>query len=303
MLDTLINLSPILVFFFLGYAIKKTGLNLRRIPHQINLVAIRLIFPAVILLSVPKLNIEGGLYFAILSPWLCVLLAVLSVICLSRLMRWPREIEGALLILCALGNTGFLGVPMVKSLFGLEHLAIAALYDQLGTFIAVTTYAGVVVAIYSGEGGLKIKTILKNVLLFPPFIALIVSLFLGENTLSPVEPILELMVLTLIPLTMLSIGMQFSFKVDRRHIGPLAAGIGIKMLLLPALIGSLGYFLSISPPVFQASVFQSATPPMVTGAVLLASHNIAPRFTASVLGFGTLLALIWLPLVYLFLVY
>lgn len=300
--NTLINLAPILVFFFLGYSIKKTGLNLRRIPHQINLVAIRLIFPAVIILSVPKLNIESGLYFAILSPWLCVLFAALSVLCLSRLMRWPREIEGALLVLCALGNTGFLGVPMVKSLFGLEHLAIAALYDQLGTFIAVTTYAAVVVAVYSGAGGLRIKTILKNVLLFPPFIALIIALFLSEDALAPVEPVLELMALTLIPLTMLSIGMQFSFKVDQRHITPLAAGIGIKMLLLPTMIGFLGYFLSISPSVFQASVFQSATPPMVTGAVLLASHNIAPKFTASVLGFGTLLALIWLPLVYLFLI-
>jgi predicted permease len=301
MIDTLINLSPILIFFFLGYGIKKSGIELRRVPHQINLIAIRFIFPAVILLSVPKLDLSGGIYFAILSPWLCLALAVASVLLVSRLLKWPREIEGALLVLCALGNTGFLGMPMIKSLFGLEHLAIAAVYDQLGTFIAVTTYAAIVVAIYAGDGRVQMKTVVKNVLLFPPFVTLIVALFLHGDTLAPVEPALELMAITLIPLTMTSIGMQFSFKVDRPHMTPMAAGLGIKMLLLPLAIGLLGYALSISEAVFQASVFQSATPPMVTGAVLLASHNIAPKFTASVLGFGTLLALVWLPILYLIL--
>lgn len=305
MINTLINLSPILIFFFLGYgikkAIKKSGTDLKRVPHQINLVAIRFIFPAVIFLSVPKLDLSGGIYFAILSPWLCVLIAAAGVLTLSRLMRWPREIEGALLILCALGNTGFLGMPMIKSLFGLEHLAIAAVYDQLGTFIAVTTYAGVIVAIYGGGNGVKITTIIKNILLFPPFIALTIALLLQRDTLAPIEPILELMAMTLIPLTMLSIGMQFSFRVDQVHIAPLATGLAIKMLMLPLLIGLLGHMLSISTPVLQVSVFQSATPPMVTGAVLLASHNIAPKFTASVLGFGTLLALAWLPILFIFL--
>lgn len=296
MTDTLINLSPILIFFFLGYGIKKSGADLRQLPHQINLIAIRFIFPAVIFLAVPRLDLGGEIYFAILSPWLCVIIAACSVLFFSRLLKWSREVEGALLVLCALGNTGFLGMPMIKSLFGLEHLAIAAVYDQLGTFIAVTTYAGIVIAVYSGDGDVKLKSVIKNVLLFPPFMALMIALTLRSDTLTPIEPALELMAVTLIPLTMLSIGMQFSFKVDKLYIVPLATGLSIKMLLLPLLIGLLAYLLSISTAVLQVSIFQSATPPMVTGAVLLASHNIAPKFTASVLGFGTLVALIWLPL-------
>jgi malate permease and related proteins len=301
MVETLINLSPILIFFSLGYGIKKTGLNLGSLPHRINVYAIRFIFPAVILLSVPKLEFSGSIYFAVLSPWLCVLIAAISVLLLSRALKWPREIEGALLILCALGNTGFLGVPMIKSLFGLEHVAIAAIYDQFGTFIALTTYATFVAALYSGDEKVDVKIIVKNVLLFPPFIALIVALCLKPDTLAPFEFILEIMSILIIPLTMLSIGMQFSFRVEQDILVPLAVGLGIKMLLLPLLIGLLGYTLAISTPVLQVAIFQSATPPMVTAAVLLISHKIAPKFTASVLGFGTLAALIWLPLVFIIL--
>lgn len=299
MIETLINLSPILIFFSLGYGVKKSGFQLGELPHRINLIAIRFIFPAVILLAVPKLELDSDLYFAILSPWLCVLIAAISVIGISRILEWPREIEGALLVLCTLGNTGFLGLPMIKSLFGLEHLAIAAMYDQFGTFIALTTFATIVVAIYSGEGKVEAKTVIRNVILFPPFVTLIFALFLKPDSLQPIESLLEIMAMMIIPLTMLSIGMQFSFRVDRNIMLPLAIGLGIKMLLLPMAIALLGYLLSVSEPAFQVSVFQSATSPMVTGAVLLISHKIEPKFTASVLGFGTLLALVWLPIIFI----
>lgn len=202
------------------------------------------------------------------------------------------------MVLTALGNTGFLGVPMIKSLFGLEHLAIAVVFDQLGTFIALSTYGTILVAVYSGHQRVSPIQIAKKILFFPPFITLIVALFLSPTTLAPVHQLLEIMAAALIPMTMLSIGMQFVFRVDQQDLFPLVAGLSIKMLLLPLVIAALGYGLSVSPAVFQTSVFQSATPPMVTGAVILTANHIAPKFTASMLGFGTLLALIWLPMVY-----
>lgn len=301
MIQTILNLSPILIFFSLGYGVKKSGIKLADIPLRINRFVIRFIFPAVILLAVPKLEPDSGVYFAVLSPWLGILIAGVCVLSLSRLLKWPREIEGALLILSALGNTGFLGVPMVHSLFGLEHLAIAVIFDQFGTFIAVTTYAIFITMLYGADEKISIIKILKNVLLFPPFLALLLALFLGPDSLTPLEPVLEIMSLCVIPLTMLSIGMQFSFRVEKNIMLPLLSGLGIKMFLLPLVIGFLGYALSISTPVLQVSIFQSATSPMVTGAILLLSHRIAPKFTASILGFGTLLSLIWLPLLFIFL--
>ncbi len=303
MIQTILNLSPILIFFCLGYGVKKSGINLKDLPLRINRFVIRFIFPAVILLAVPKLEPDGGVYFAILSPWLGILIAGICVISLSRILKWPREIEGALLILSALGNTGFLGVPMIHSLFGLEHLAIAVMFDQFGTFIAVTTYAVFITLIYGANEKISFLRILRNVLLFPPFIALIFALFLGPDTLAPLEPLLEIMALCVIPLTMLSIGMQFSFRVEKNIMLPLLSGLGIKMFLLPLIVGLTGYALSISTPVLQVSIFQSATSPMVTGAILLISHKIAPKFTASILGFGTLLSLIWLPILFIFLNY
>jgi hypothetical protein len=298
MITTLSSLWPILVFFVLGYCAKIMGLTPAGLPLKINKVAIRVIFPAVILLSVPQLEIREGVYFAILAPWLCLAIAATTVLLLSRVFKWPREIEGALLVLTALGNTGFLGMPMIDSLFGLEHLAIAVVFDQLGTFIALSTYGIILVAIYSGDQRVSSIQIVKKILFFPPFITLIFALFLSPTSLAPIHQILEIMASALIPITMLSIGMQFVFRVDREDLVPLIAGLSIKMLLLPLVIGVLGYGLSVSAAVFQTSVFQSATPPMVTAAVILTAHNIAPKFTASVLGFGTLLALFWLPMVY-----
>ena len=292
------SLWPIIVFFALGYTAKTLGAVPEGLPHKLNLFAIRFVFPAIILLSVPKLELSEGIYFAILSPWLCILITIIAVMLLSRLFHWSREIEGALLILAALGNTGFLGLPMIKVFFGLEHLALAVVFDQLGTFIAVTTYATILVAIYSGDGQVSAKSIIKKVIFFPPFVTLIVAFLIPAGLLVPAEPLLEIVALGVIPITMLSIGMQFNFKVDKRYLNPLVIGLTLKMLLMPIAIAFIGYALSISEVIWQTSVFQSATPPMVTGAVLLTAHNIAPKFTASMLGFRTILALFWLPLIY-----
>ena len=298
MINIIASLWPIVGFFALGYSAKKVGIVPDRLPHRLNLFAIRVVFPAIILLSIPKLELANELYFAILAPWLAVVISAFFVILVSRAFCWPRDIQGALLILTALGNTGFLGLPMIKAFFGLEHVAVAVVYDQLGTFILVTTYATILVALYSGEEKISSLAIVKKVLFFPPFVTLIIALLLPTDTLQPIESILEIMATAVIPITMLSIGMQFSFRVDKSYLRPLVFGLTLKMLALPIVIAILGYWLSISPVIWQSSVFQSATPPMVTGAVLLTAHNIAPKFTATMLGFGTILALIWLPVVY-----
>lgn len=46
-----------------------------------------------------------------------------------------------------LGNTGFVGIPLVEALLGKEAVAYAILYDQFGTFIALNTLGSFIAAI------------------------------------------------------------------------------------------------------------------------------------------------------------
>jgi len=53
----------------------------------------------------------------------------------ARLWRWERSTTGVLLLVVPLGNTSFLGVPMIQTFFGAAGLPPLIIYDQLGTMM------------------------------------------------------------------------------------------------------------------------------------------------------------------------
>lgn len=292
----ILQLWPILFFFALGYLLQRSGKVPVNLPHQLNLVAIRVVFPALILATVPFLTLDLSATFAVAAAWGCIALAIPVSLLVSSWLGLDSKARCALLILTSLGNTGFLGVPMLKSLAGNEPLAYAILFDQFGTFVAVSTYGVILVAVHSGE---KVRglQLVKDIVLFPPLIALIAAIFLPSGWWQPPRDFLQLLAKLVVPLTMLSIGMKFRFRLAPGLIGPVSAALGIKMLLLPLGVWLAATLSAMPPAILQASLFQAATPPMVTGAALLMSRNIAPDLTAAILGFGTLAAFIWLPLI------
>jgi predicted permease len=46
----------------------------------------------------------------------------------------------------------------------------------------------------------------------------------------------------------------------------------------------------------DVAVFETAMPPMITAAALAISHRLAPDFAAALVGYGTVVSLLTLPL-------
>ena len=66
-------------------------------------------------------------------------------------------------------------------------------------------------------------------------------------------------------------------------------------LVAPLVVGVAAILLGIPEEMREVALFQAAMPPIVAGAVLLIAQGLAPRYAVSVLGFGTLIALAYLP--------
>ena len=64
----------------------------------------------------------------------------LVIVLLARRLNWTNSRVGALLLVGVLGNTSFLGIEVVRTLLGEDHVAAAVAYDQLGTFLALSLY-------------------------------------------------------------------------------------------------------------------------------------------------------------------
>lgn len=293
--------------FVLTISLLLIGMLLRRLPamprdaaQSLNLFVIYLSLPALVLIKVPQLEFNRELLVPGLMPWGMLLVSALLVLLLSRALKWDKEITGTLLLLVPLGNTSFLGIPMVNAFFGEEGIPYALIYDQFGSFLALATYGSLVAALYGRqEGKPTARGVLLKIATFPPFLALLLALCLRSWTPPPsLSALLGTLAATLVPLVMISVGLQLSPRLDRSTLAPLGLGLGIKLCLAPLLALIWVKMLGQEGLPVQVAVFEAGMPPMVSAGALAVVAGFSPRLTAALVGLGILLSFVTLPLLF-----
>lgn len=267
-----------------------------RAADTLNLVVLYVNLPATVLLYASRLQPDRELLAVAALPWLLLLVSAGAVLLLSRALRWPRAVEGALLLTVPLGNTSYLGYPLTRALLGDAALPYAVAYDQFGSFLILSTYGVLVLAWYGHGVRPRPWHIVRRVLTFPAFLALLLALAVAPTTLPAwLDAMLQPLAAALLPLVALAIGLQLRLRPDRAHLGALGAGLGLKMLALPLLALLLAPWLGLHGPAAQAAVLESAMPPMITAAALAAMAGLVPELAAAMVSYGIVLLLVLLP--------
>ncbi len=287
----------ILLFFGAGISLQRLFHIPKSLPLSLNTYVINVALPATIILSIPKLTLDHTILFPIASYWLGLLVLWFITAGLCKRFQWGKEIQCVMFIMTGLGNTSFLGFPMINAFFSEEAMAYAVIYDQLGSFLSLSIVATIVIAAFSGVGKKpSMGSLIFKVMRFPPFIVLVTGLLLPiEIVTEPLIPFLKVLSQTIVPCTMISIGLMFKFRIDRQYAKPLSCILAVKMLLLPIMVAVGGAFFTIEPLAYTVTIFEAAMPPMVTGAAILISAGIATELAVATLGVGTLLSFITLP--------
>lgn len=196
-----------------------------------------------------------------------------------------------------MGNTAFIGYALIPALAGPPALRYAVVYDQFGTFLILASFGLFVLALYGGGARPSLAAIVRRVLGFPPFLALLFGL-----TLMPADPPaavagpLQLLSGALLPIVVLALGMQLRLKLPRRYLVPLGIGIAAKLVLLPALALALCAAFGLGGDLRAVAVFQTAMPTMMTTGALLSMAGLAPELAAAMVGYTTVLSMLTLPL-------
>ncbi|MEY4581566.1 MAG: hypothetical protein RL701_6269, partial [Pseudomonadota bacterium] len=124
----------------LGYGAARFGVFERSAADAFHRFVVYVCLPALIWKLLPTLQFQSSLWVLVFVPWALLLLTAAAVYAACQYFGWSRAICGALLLCVPLGNTSFLGFPLVAALLGDDAVKYAVVYDQLGSFIALSSY-------------------------------------------------------------------------------------------------------------------------------------------------------------------
>ncbi|MFO0589416.1 MAG: AEC family transporter [Polyangiaceae bacterium] len=299
------NFALILLGLGSGYLFKRTGILPRTAAQAFNVVVIYLGLPALIFQVVPKLfgHSEAGapLFIPLSMAWLSFGMAAALFGFLGKRRGWSRSTTGAMILMVGLGNTSFVGIPLLDALYGAESLPTILLVDQPGSFLCLATVASITASIFGGHKP-SAWTIARKVLTFPPFIALILGLVaaftLSPGARAPIDAVCAKLSPTVVPLSLLSVGLQLEVSVAilRRRAEHLVLGLGAKLVLLPLLLTAL-YVGALKSTAFSTKItlLEGAMAPMITGAILVTESRLDEEIGALMIGVGIPISLATVP--------
>lgn len=267
----------------------------------LNKVVIYFCLPAITLYHIPKIKWNNELLFPIGAGWLTFILAFVFFYFLGKRLGWSNKLIGCLILTAGLSNSSFLGYPIIEALYGKKGLETAVLVDQPGTFVVVSTL-GVFVAAFYSKGSPNAFSIIKKIILFPPFIMFVSACLMNVYDYDldlDIQSVLLKIGSLVTPLALLSVGLQLNFDKKSQHWRFLRLGLFFKLILVPFVILVLYVFIfkQHSEPI-KITIMETAMAPMITGAILASTYGLKPKLSSMMVGFGIPISFLTLTIWY-----
>ena len=213
----------------------------------------------------------------------------------GRLAGRSQPVRGAIVLTSIYGNVGNFGLAIVAFTFGEEALPLAGLV--LLPVNVVGLMVGVVAATRQRGGwGEAARSALTApmVLAVPPAVAVnVLNLDLPPIVDRPVG----LLAGALIPVMLVTLGVQLAGMGLPRLSGDVAIPLGVKLVVSPLVAAGAAAIAGLSGVPAGVLVLQAAMPAAVFTALVALEHDLEPDLVTTIVLAGTLASVITLPVV------
>jgi predicted permease len=279
-------------------------------PKTLATLVVRLALPAVTLREIHRLEIpHEGLQIWLIPAsmaWICFVVTF-AFFQLPGIRELPLKRRGALVLMIGACNTSFVGFPLLESLLGSSSLGVGVLVDQPGSFVVVSTVAVMASAYFSGKSIGRNQSVVRQLLLFPPFLALLAAVVTYPLTYPDwLLLLLDRLGALLVPLAVLQAGTQLSLPRERISDLWMPALIGLlaRLVLWPAIFASILFgVLRLRGMVPMVTTLESAMAPMITAAIVATEYDLDPKLVQLMTAVGIPLSLLTVPAWYLILMH
>ncbi|ACA16389.1 Auxin Efflux Carrier [Methylobacterium sp. 4-46] len=259
---------PIFALILTGFLCGRTALFGPAATDSLNRFAIYLALPALIFGAMAKITPEQVAQVGFSVAFLGGIVAAFAAAYILGILRGAGMAQACIEGLDAgYSNVGFMGIPLCLLVFGSASLP-AAVIATLFTACVLFLFAVVLIELDlqkgAGRAGTARKVVLalvRNPLLIAPLAGLAVGLT-GVSVPAPVERFASLLGGAASPCALICIGLFLAQeRVVLADVRPIAALVGLKLLLQPAVTALLVFHVFEMPSLWaRAAVLLSALP-------------------------------------------
>ena len=287
-----------------GYGAGKLGYLGGDFDRQLSRLVINLTCPALILSSAMTGELPDRQYILPLLLISVVTYAVLTGVAffLPRYLTKQKADEGAIGFALMFGNVGFMGYPVVASIFGHEAVFYAAVLNVVNTFVVFT----IGTILITGKNEVEDSRFQKKVLYSTPMLAayltmLIVALRIDGIPEFVSQPLTMLGNVT-VPAALLIIGSSMS-QLPLRSLmgnGSVYATTALRLAILPLGVHYLMTALGFPAFVTNINTVVIAMPVATYGTILCLKYEKDTTLMTEVTFITTLLSMMTIPLLVTF---
>ena len=301
MFEVIITLFALVV---VGYAIGKLGYLGGDFDRRLSRLVINVTCPALILSSAMTGELPDRRFILpllLISVITYILLTAVAFL-LPRYLTKRRDEEGVIGFALMFGNVGFMGYPVVASIFGHEAVFYAAVLNVVNTFAVFT----VGTMLITGRGEVGGKRFQKKVLYSTPMLAAyltmgIVALEIDNIPGAISQPLTMLGNIT-VPAALLIIGSSMSQLPLRSMLGNLTVYLttALRLVVLPLGVYYLTKAMGFSDEVVNINTVVIAMPVATYGTILCLKYEKDTTMITEVTFVTTLLSMLTIPVLTLF---
>ena len=287
-----------------GYGAGKLGYLGGDFDRQLSRLVINITCPALILSSAMTGELPDREYILPLLLISVITYIVLTVVAylLPHYLTKKKDDEGIIGFALMFGNVGFMGYPVVASIFGHEAVFYAAVLNVVNTF-AVFTVGTILI---TGKSKVEEKRFEKKVLYSTPMLAcyltmLIVALRI-DNIPEAISAPLTMIGNITVPAALLIIGSSMSNLPIKSLLGNTSvyATTLFRLAILPIGIYYLCTLLGFSQFVVNINTVVIAMPVATYGTILCLKYGKDTTMITEVTFITTLISMVSIPLLVLF---
>lgn len=305
-------LTTMLIVFGLiavGFGCRKKGYTNDTFDGTLSKIVLNVALPAMILNSVLKndnLPDANTVLVLIVVPTIFLLsLCVLALVIVKLFFKQaPKKAQGVYAFTIIFGNTGFIGFPIVESLFGSDAVLYGALYNIPYNVLLFTV--GILLLSSGNEGASKskfsqIKEALKT-LINPANISCFVAVFLVLFQITDhgfVGQFCQILGSMVSPCALIIVGSTLAKAPLKRMIDDSKSFVvAIIRLLATPLLFYFVFGMFIADPIMLASMtVVAATPVATVGTILCITHHGDVETMSKCTFLTTSLMLLTLPII------